>query len=397
MSINEKILALADKYEQYVIDCRRKVHAFAEPASEEFQTKAFIIEQAKALGLPYEEVPTNSVIVKLDTGRPGMTVALRADIDALPVPENSNNLAGPRVCRSEHEGFCHACGHDGHTAMLLGAMQVITEMKDELTGTVLFCFEEGEERGTGIMALLEALEKYHVDRCWGIHVYAGLEEGKISVDPGPRMAGSAGIAMKFTGRGGHGSRPDQAANPLFAAAAFLVNLETAMAQQVTAGQTVTQGFTMCHVGEAGNVIADTCTLAGSFRFFDAEEGQKAIERVRTVADATSKMFGCTWEFEREPVAGFPVINDKDCSAVAKEALEDILPEGTVVECEPWYASESFRRWLVKYPGVFAFLGIQNEEHGFGALHHNEKFDFDEKILKTGCISTAKYVAAWLSK
>ena len=397
MSINEKILALADKYEQYVIDCRRKVHALAEPCTQEFQTKAFILEQVKALGLPYEEVPTNSVIVKLDTGRPGMTVALRADIDALPVPENPNNLAGPRVCHSEHEGFCHACGHDGHTSMLLGAMKVITELKDELTGTVLFCFEEGEEAGTGIAALLEALKKYHVDRCWGIHVYAGLTEGKISVDAGPRMAGGCGLGVTFKGKGGHGSRPDMAANPVFAGAAFLVNLETAMAQQITAGQTVTQGFTMCHVGEAANVIADTCTLGGTFRFFDAEEGKKAVERVRTVADATAKMYGCTWEFEREPVVGFPVINDKECSAVASKALNDIFPEGTVVECEPWYASESFRQWLTKYPGVFAFLGLKNEAEGFGALHHNEKFDFNEKILRTGAIATVRYVAEWLGQ
>ena len=230
-----------------------------------------------------------------------------------------------------------------------------------------------------------------------MHVYADLAEGKISVDAGPRMAGATGLYLKFHGKGGHGSRPDMAANPLFAAAAFLVNLETAMAQQITAGQTVTQGFTMCHVGEAANVIADTCTLAGTFRFFDAKEGKKAVERVRTVADATAKMYGCTWEFVKEPTVGFPVINDKECSAVATKALNDILPEGTVVECEPWYASESFRQWLNKYPGVFAFLGLKNEAEGFGALHHNEKFDFNEKILRTGAIATVRYVTEWLGQ
>ena len=398
MSINEKILALADKYEQYVIDCRRKVHALAEPCTQEFQTKAFILEQVKELGLPYEEVPTNSVIVKLDTGRPGMTVALRADIDALPVPENPENLAGPRVCRSEHEGFCHACGHDGHTAMLLGAMHVINEMKDELSGTILFCFEEGEEQGTGFAALLEALEKYHVDRCWGIHVYAGLTEGKISVDAGPRMATGCGLGVTFKGKGGHGSRPDQAANPVFAGAAFLVNLETAMAQQITAGETVTQGVTMFHGGDAANVIPETATINGTFRFFNIEEGQKAVDRYKAVAEATAGMYRCSVEFDPGvKVFGVPVINDKDCAAVAAEALNDILPEGTVVECEPWYASESFGQWLIRWPGVFAFLGIQNEAAGFGALHHNEKFDFDEKVLKTGCIATAKYVAAWLGR
>jgi len=395
---NEDIIKLVDEFEPYIIDCRRKVHALAEPCTQEFQTKAFILEEVQKLGLPYEEVPTNSVIVKLDTGRPGKVVALRADIDALPVKENPENLAGPRVCHSEHDGFCHACGHDGHTSMLLGAMQVITRMKDQLNGTVLFCFEEGEEQGTGIAALLEALKKYHVDVCWGIHVYAGLEEGKISVDAGPRMAGGCGLGTTFKGKGGHGSRPDMAANPLFAAATFLVNLETAMAQQITAGQTVTQGVTMFHAGDAGNVIPEVAKLNGTFRFFDDEEGRKALERYKSVAEATAGMFKCTVEFdENVKLFGGPVINDKACSAVAKEALEDILPEGTVVECEPWYASESFGQWLRAYPGVFAFLGIKNEEAGFGAIHHNERFDFDEKVLRVGAISTAKYVAAWLGQ
>ena len=392
---NEEILRLVEEYEPYIIQCRRKVHALAEPCTKEFKTKAFILEEVNKLGLPYEEVPTNSVIVKLDTGRPGKVVALRADIDALPVKENPENLAGPRVCHSEHEGFCHACGHDGHTSMLLGAMQVLTRLKDELNGTVLFCFEEGEEQGTGVDALLAALDKYNVDVCWGLHVYADLEEGKISVQAGPRMAGAAGTYVDFVGKGGHGSRPDMAANPLFAAAAFLMNLETAMAQQVTAGQTVTQGITTCHCGEAANVIAERCSLTGTFRFFDAEEGQKALDRFRQVAEATAAMYGCTAEFPRPLVAGFPVVNDAHCSAVAAAALKDILPEGTLVECEPWYASESFRKWLVKYPGVFAFLGLKNEEHGFGALHHNDRFDFDEKILRTGAIAAVRYAAEWL--
>jgi len=392
---NEEIVKLVEEFEPYIIDCRRKVHAIAEPCREEFQTKAFIISEIQKLGLPYEEVPTNSVIAKLDTGRPGKVVALRADIDALPVKENPNNLAGPRVCHSEHDGFCHACGHDGHTSMLLGAMQVLTRLKDELSGTVLFCFEEGEEQGTGVEALLKALDKYNVDVCWGIHVYADLEEGKMTVQAGPRMAGAAGTYVDFVGKGGHGSRPDMAANPLFAAAAFLMNLETAMAQQVTAGQTVTQGITMCHCGDAANVIANRCSLGGTFRFFDAAEGEKALERFKAVAEATASMYGCTAEFPRPLVAGFPVVNDKECSAVAEKALSEILPEGTITTCEPWYASESFRNWLNKYPGVFAFLGIKNVEHGFGALHHNDQFDFDEKVLKTGAIATVRYAVEWL--
>ena len=390
----EEIRSLMDEFEPYIIQCRRTIHGLAELSGQEFQTKAFILEQVKALGLPYEEVPTTGLIVKLDTGRPGMTVALRADIDALPVAESPTNLKGERVCLSSQKGTCHACGHDGHTAMLLGAIQVLCRLKDKLNGTVLFCFEEGEETNCGIMAMVEALEKYRVDKCWGMHLYAGLEEGKVSVDAGPRMAGCLWTTVAFKGRGGHGSRPDMAANPLFAAAAFLMNLETAMAQQLTAGQTVTQGITTCHCGEANNVIADTCRLGGSMRFFSQEEGAKARDIFVRVAEATAPMYGCTAELgDMVPLPA--LINDAASAAQAQKALEDYFPAGTLTTCEPWYASESFAHLAIRYPSVFAFVGIKNEAEGFGAPHHNEKFDFSERVLKTGASATVRCAVEWL--
>ncbi len=398
MNLNEQIKKLVEEQEQYIIDCRHKLHAIPEVCSKEVKTKAFLMEEIKKSGLPYEEVPTNSIIVKLDTGRPGKVVALRADIDGLPVKESDENLTRPRACKSEHDGYCHACGHDAHMAMLLGALKVLPQLKDQLSGTVLFCFEEGEEQGTGVDALLAALEKYHVDRCWGIHVYADLAENKMSVDAGPRMAGSAVTTATFKGKGGHGSRPDMARNPVFAAAAFLNNLSMVFGQKITAGQTVTLGITMFHAGEASNVIADTAELSGSFRFFDGEEGKKAVRLFRKTAEETADIFGCTVEFgpRTTPEAvGFPVINDAAAAALAQRVLPEVLPEGTIVSCEPWYASESFRKWLAKYPGVFAFLGIKNEEEGFGALHHNEKFDLNDKVLKTGALATVRYAAEWL--
>ena len=398
MNLNEQIKKLVEEQEQYIIDCRHKLHAIPEVCSKEVKTKAFLMEEIKKSGLPYEEVPTNSIIVKLDTGRPGKVVALRADIDGLPVKESDENLTRPRACKSEHDGYCHACGHDAHMAMLLGALKVLPQLKDQLSGTILFCFEEGEEQGTGIKALLAALDKYNVDVCWGIHVYAELEEGKMSVDAGPRMAGSAVTTATFKGKGGHGSRPDMARNPVFAAAAFLNNLSMVFGQKITAGQTVTLGITMFHAGEASNVIADTAELSGSFRFFDGEEGKKAVRLFRKTAEETADIFGCTVEFgpRTTPEAvGFPVINDAAAAALTQRVLPEVLPEGTIVSCEPWYASESFRKWLAKYPGVFAFLGIKNEEEGFGALHHNEKFDLNDKVLKTGALATVRYAVEWL--
>lgn len=396
MNLNEEILTLADAYESYIIECRRKVHTFAEVAMKENKTHAFILEEANKLGLPWEEVPTTSIIVKLDTGRPGKVVALRADIDALPLAEAETNLTGPRICRSEQPNTCHACGHDAHTAMLLGAMQVLTRLRDKLSGTVLFCFEEGEELNSGVNALLEALEKYHVDTCWGIHVYADLSEGKLSVDPGPRMAGACDVDVTFHGKSGHGSRPDLAVNPIFCGANFLNNLSVTFPQQLTAGKTVTMGITMFHGGDAANVIPETARIQGTLRFFDLEAGRKAQRLIKQTADHTAAIHNCTVEYGTwsDFIAG-PTVNDPACSEMADRILSEILPEGTVVHCEPWYAGESFRLWLEKWPGVFAFLGIENKAEGFGAPHHNTHFDLNEKILKTGTIATVRYAVEWL--
>lgn len=395
MERNQEILKHAEEYESYIIDCRRKVHTFAELAQHEDKTHAFILEQVKKLGLPYEEVPTTSIIARLDTGRPGKVIALRADIDALPLAESDENLAGPRTCHSEQAETCHACGHDAHTAMLLGAMQVLTRMKEELNGTVLFCFEEGEEPNSGIRALLAALEKYNVDLCWGIHVYAGLEENKMSMDPGPCMAGATGIDITFHGKSGHGSRPDLAASPIFCGANFLNNLSVAFGQQIGAGKTVTLGITMFHGGEVGNLIPDDARLQGSYRFFDQNEGRKALELTKKVARDTADIHNCTAEFGPD-FFGTPVVNDAECAKVAARVVEEIMP-GTVTHCEPWFAGESFRLFLERYPGVFAFLGIKNEAAGYGAPHHNDHFDLNESVLKTGAVATVRYTMEWLGR
>ena len=228
MLTNEIIRLQAEAQQDYVIESRRTIHRFAEVSGKEFKTSAFIEEEIKKAGLPYEKAGDTGWIAILDTGKPGSRIALRADIDALLVPEEPNNLAGPRVVVSDDPHTSHACGHDAHTAMLLGAMRVLAEQRDNLTGVIYFCFEEGEEDGRGILAMLNQLSAHGVDVCWGIHVYAGLESGKICVSAGPRMAGAAGVGIKVIGRGGHGSRPDMSVNPVFCAASILTNTATAI-------------------------------------------------------------------------------------------------------------------------------------------------------------------------
>ncbi|NCB32676.1 MAG: amidohydrolase [Erysipelotrichia bacterium] len=391
---NELIQRVANEENDYVIDCRRAIHKMAEISGTEEKTSAFIIEEIKKAGLPFEMVSKTGLIATLDTGKAGPGIALRADIDALPLHEEDNNQKGPRTCVSDNPGTCHACGHDAHAAMLLGAIKALTANKDKLSGTIYFCFEEGEENGGGAVQMLEAMGRRHIDTCWAIHVYAGLDSGRICVDPGPRMAGAAGAAVTVIGKGGHGSRPDMTSNPVFCAAAILTNLSTAFVNQITAGQTVTCGMASIQGGTTGNIIPDKAEINGSFRFFDVEQGAKAVEILKSVATHTAAMNKCTVEFDpRTRVLVTPVINDTYYGELARKALTEVLPKGAVVSCEPWYASESFSRVTAKYRAVFAHLGINNAEYGSGAPHHNGFFDVDENVLKLGVMSTLKYVSA----
>lgn len=395
MMDNELIKKEADELESYVIETRRYLHTIPEVSGTEFKTREFIMERLKEDGIPFEEIPDSTGLIGiLDTGKPGPHIALRADIDALPMPEEENNLAGPRTCRSSTpDATCHACGHDAHMAMLLGAIRAFARNKDQLEGILYFCFEHGEENGGGIQQMMKALEKYQIDTVWGIHVYAGLESGKVSVQAGPRMAGAIGVNITFKGKGGHGSRPDQSINPVYCAANWYNNIAVAFANQIDANQTVTLGLTSIQGGEVGNVIPDEATVLGSFRFFSEAEGQKAFNILKETAEHTAAMHHCTVDLSKLREPGGPVVNDEDASALAEAKLPEVLPEGTIARCEPWYASESFRMYLSKYPGVFCFVGINNPEYGSGAAHHNSFFDVDESVLKLGMLSTLKYVAA----
>lgn len=394
MMTNQEIREAAQRFNDYVISCRRTVHHLAETGGTEVKTSAFILSQIKEVGLPYEKVADTGLIATLDTGSPGPHIVLRADIDALPVHEEPNNLAGPRICVSDNPATCHACGHDAHTAMLLGAMQALVACREKLTGVIYFCFEEGEENDTGWPGMIEALSRRHVDTCWGIHVYAGLDSGKICVAPGPRMSGYGEVDIKVIGKGGHGSRPDMAYNPVFCAAAILTNAATTWVNQVTAGKTVTLGITSIQGGEVSNVIPDTARIIGTLRFFDRDEGEKAFALLKSVAEHTAAMNRCRVEFGPTfKVLGDPLINDAHYGELASRALQEVLPEGAVVPLEPWYASETFAFYRRHYPGVFAHLGINNPAYGSGAPHHNGFFDVDENVLVLGLLATLKYVAA----
>jgi amidohydrolase len=396
MIAKDMIINKVQEANEYVMNTRGYLHTIPELSGKEYETSKFLLEEIKKLGLPFEMVTETGFIATLDTGKPGKTVALRTDLDALPMDEDSNNLKGEKKFVSKIKGACHSCGHDAHMAMMLGAMKVLCSLKDQLTGKVLFCFEDGEEIWTGIYKMMDVLATKQVDAVYGTHVTSFMKSGTISVEPGPRMAGAATIEIDVLGKSGHGSRPDLAINPLFAAAQVLTGISSAWNNQLDVTKTVTLGLAQIHGGTINNIIPEKVFIGGTLRFFDMEAGAKAVEVVKNVATLTAKAHGCEVNLDRTKISSHPVINDDDLAELAIDGISQVLPENSLVTGVKWFASESFSLYGQKYPSVLAFVGIGNEELGSGAEHHNIHFDVDDNALKTGVAATVKFATDFLN-
>ena len=362
---------------------RRHFHQNPELGLELPKTAAYVEEKLREMG--YEPQRMGSGVVAVAGKKTGKCFLIRGDMDALPVTEMTD-----LEFKSEN-GCMHACGHDAHMAMLLGTMRILVQNKEELPGTVYCCFEEGEETNCGIDTMIEALEKYPIDECFAFHVYNELDAGKVNIVPGPRMAGTVGIGFHLKGKSGHGSRPDQAINPIIPAAHIITQLNSAFMNQLNVEETVTLGLGMVKAGEATNIIPDDAYVGGTARFFNKEEGEKALEIIERIARNTADSYRCGIEFEkRNNISPYPVVNDEKTALKIQKAVGEICGEEVLGDCDKWFASECYSAYQNKYPGVLGFLGIRNEAYGSGAAHHNGKFDIDESGFWLGVCAEAAF-------
>ncbi|MCD8146338.1 MAG: amidohydrolase [Clostridiales bacterium] len=384
---------LVAQQEDYIISMRRAFHSHPEVSGEEFHTREVLIHELENMGVPYQKLPGTGLIAVIQGANPGKNRVLRADIDALPIQEDKNNLKGPKTCVSAEPGVCHACGHDAHMAMLLGTMKVLLQLREHLNGAVYCCFEEGEETNCGIDAMMDALKVYPVDECFALHVYNALDAGKINIVPGARMAGNIGIGIYIHGKAGHGSRPDQAVSPIIPAAHIITQLNSAFMNRLNVEETVTLGLGVVKAGTATNVIPDEAYIGGTSRFFNAEEGERALSLINQIAESTAANFGCavSCQTHRHKISPKAVINDP---GVVERTVTKMWEYGVgsyLSDCERWFASECYSAYLDRYPGALGMLGIRNEALGTGAAHHNEKFDIDESALKLGALAELAFV------
>ena len=392
---DNEITRYAESLQDYMVEMRRKFHEHPELSGEEHETRKILIEEIEKMGLKYRLLPGTGIIAFIEGAQPGKNRLLRADIDGLPVQEEEVNLSGhEKVCVSKEPGRCHACGHDVHMTVQLGTMKLLTHFKDRLKGTVYCCFEEGEETNCGIATMMEALQDYQIDECYGMHVYNLLEAGKVDIQAGPRMAGMLRFGVKFKGRAGHGSRPDQSLNPIPPAVHALSMVDSAMVNKITAGETVTVGFSKFVAGSQYNVIPEEAVLEGSGRYFNREEGEKVFGFITKIMEDTADSFGCRVEFlDTHKIALLPVVNDAAVSEKVLKGVAETCGEDCIGDAPLWFGSETYSRYMEKCPGVLALLGIKNDKLGSGAAHHNGKFDVDESVMPLGVCAAASFVFA----
>lgn len=391
------LLNLAKQVEPYIVNIRRDLHKHPEISGEEDRTIKVITDELKKLNIEFEIIPNGGVLGFIKGTHPGKTLILRGDIDALPMNENKMNLKEEKLVVSSYAGAAHTCGHDGHTAMLLGAAKILAEHQGNLKGNIILAFEQGEENGRGIANLTERLLEIGADGVWGIHLLSEIPSGKISVEAGPRMASIFIFDVKIKGKGGHGSRPDLARSPIDCFTDFYQQLVSMRLNRLNPFQTITYSIGSIHAGSAANVVPDELQFNGTCRYLEYEEGVRAAVEFHRILEKTCELHDCEFEYVTKPNAlDLVVYNEEECATIATEAVKKSLGADALYSYPAWMASETFSFYQKYFPGVFAFLGIKNEAKGTGADHHNPQFDLDEDVLKLGVASTVQYAIDFLN-
>ena len=389
---------LASEQEQYMIEVRRYLHRHPELSTLEFETLKFIMGELDKIGVPYVEVENGGIIATIEGDKPGKTLLMRADIDALPVTESPENLKGPRDCISENPGVMHACGHDAHTAMLLGAAKILWASKSEIKGKILLVFERGEEGVGNMVYLMNYIDKneIQIDGAWAIHMLATLDSGKISLTSGPVMAGGVSFDVVIKGKGGHSSRPDMSNNPLDCFNTIYTALQSICMRNISPYEPLTLSVCLVEGATKSNVIPETIRFSGGARVFDAEKtGMPFYYAVQRVIENICRAYDCDWEYISLRKPSPSVVNDADCCKLAEQAVTKALGAEYIQNEEPWMASEDFGVYIQLWPGLLAFVGIQNPEKGSGAAHHNDQFEMDDDVLVLGATSSVAYAFEFL--
>lgn len=383
----------AEKLYPEAVKMRRDFHRHPELGFKEVRTAKVVADYLRALNLEVTEgVGKTGVVAVLSGDQAGKTVALRADMDALPIQEETGlDFA------SEIPGVMHACGHDGHTAMLLQVAKLLSSMKSRLKGRVKFIFQAAEELSHGgatLMCQEGAIDD--VDAIFGLHIWPTLETGHIGVLSGPMMASADYGYVTVKGKTGHGSQPHKAVDACVVAAQAILGIQTVVSRQIDALDPAVISIGSISGGTAANVIADEVKFAFTVRALSKENREKVPVLVERTIKGITESAGATYEFNYDYCLP-PVINDSKAVALVEEVGKQLLGEDKVIRLsKPVMGSEDFSFFQEKVPGAYFFLGGKNEEKGIVPLAHNSKYNFDEDAMLTGISMMAAIAHKFLS-
>jgi len=381
----------AEQFKEQIVSWRREVHAYPEVAWTETKTGNMVAEELKNLGIEVTRIAEIGVVGVLKGGKMGKTVALRADMDALPITE-----ATDVSYKSKNLGAMHACGHDGHVAMLLGAAKVLSQMKNQINGTVKFIFQPAEEIGLGALKLIEAGVMEDVDAIFGIHLWPDLPSGKVSLVPGPRMASADKLKITVKGKSGHGSMPHQGIDAILAASAIIMNLQSICSREIAPLEPAVVTIGKLAGGTGWNITCDEVTLEGTTRCFSHEVRKSFPLAIERIIKSTAASYRAQAELEYIPIAP-PLINDTLISQIAAASLQKLYGDNMAGTIEKVMGGEDFAFLCEKTPGAMAFVGIGNKEKKTDYPLHNDKFNIDEDVLPIGAALHAQFALDFLDR
>jgi amidohydrolase len=374
-------LSEAEALFEYTQSMRRDFHAHPELGFQEVRTSGIVARELNALGLEVRSgVGGTGVVALLEGSKPGPVLLIRADMDALPILEETG---APYA--SQNPGIMHACGHDGHTAVLLTVAKMLHAHRAELSGTVKFMFQPAEEGMGGAEKMISdgVLENPKVDVALGLHVWNEKPVGWIGISSGPAMAGAEIFKVKVFGKGGHGAVPHLAVDPILAAAQIITALQGIVARNVGPLQTAVVSICTIHAGETFNVIPPAAEMTGTIRTFEPAVRALVLERFEKTVHSVAEGMGCKAEIDLQMLTP-ATINHADTAARVKAVADRLFPQSDVDTANyTTMGSEDFAFVLEKVPGCFFFIGSANHEKGLDAGHHHPKFDIDETALPRG--------------
>lgn len=393
--MKEIIKNLSEKYLEQVINLRRELHKIPELGFQEFKTAEVIKRELDKLGIPYKSEVAKTGIVAIIEGREeGKTVLLRADMDGLPLEEESR-------CefKSEIKGQMHACGHDGHVASLLGTAMILNELKSHIKGKVKLVFQPAEEGPGGAKPMIEegVLENPKVDAAFACHLWPAYKAGHVVIKDGDMMSNATSFDIIVNGKGGHGSLPEKTVDPIFIGCQIVTNLQSILSRQISTLKPAVLSCCSIKSGETYNVIPDNLTIQGTIRTFDEDLTEIILTKMDSIIKGITESYGAQYEFIIHRM--YPALkNNHELYTFTKDTFYDIFGEDKVdIMEEPLMGSEDFAYFNKNVPSNFFLVGIRDEQEDIEALLHHPKLYWNDKNLRTSIQALSQLAVSYLNK